>query len=300
VTVPFVRYRSFDEDSGRWAGFGFRPGDIVISTRSKAGTTWIQMICALLVYRTPDLPHPLAELSPWIDRLTTPRDELLAMLDAQEHRRILKTHTPLDGVPLDLRATYVVVARHPLDAAVSLYHQAANIDRRRLARLVGAPAPDAESPAPVPGPGDLRAWLLAWIDDDTPPEKGLDRIRGVAHHLADAWSRRQESNVVLVHYQDLITDLDGEMRRIAERLGEAVPQERWPQLVEAASFGAMRARAADLVPDREGVLRDPAAFFRSGRSGAAAEVLSPAELARYRARTATLLPPDLDAWLHRT
>ena len=299
MAAPFVRYRSFDEDSGRWAGFTFRQGDIVISTRSKAGTTWMQMICALLIFRTPDLPHPLAELSPWIDRLTTPRDELLAMLESQEHRRILKTHTPLDGVPLDPRATYLVVARHPLDAAVSLYHQAANIDRRRLARLVGTPGPDAESPA-VADPVNLRTWLLAWIDDDTPPEKGLDRIRGVAHHLADAWSRRRDANVVLVHYQDLITDLDGEMQRLAGRLGEAVPQERWPQLVEAASFGAMRERAAELVPDREGVLRDPAAFFRGGRSGAAAEVLGPVELARYRTRMVGLLSPDLDAWLHRS
>ena len=43
------RYESDDEDSARWIGFPFRAGDIVISTRSKSGTTWMQMICALLV-----------------------------------------------------------------------------------------------------------------------------------------------------------------------------------------------------------------------------------------------------------
>ena len=53
-----VRYRSEEEDSGRWLGFPFRSGDIVISTRSKSGTTWVQMICALLVFQTPDLPAP--------------------------------------------------------------------------------------------------------------------------------------------------------------------------------------------------------------------------------------------------
>ena len=46
-----------------------RDGDIVISTRSKSGTTWLQMICALLVFQTPDLPAPLGELSPWLDWL---------------------------------------------------------------------------------------------------------------------------------------------------------------------------------------------------------------------------------------
>jgi hypothetical protein len=64
--TPF-RYRSPDEDSARWVGFPFRDGDIVISTRSKTGTTWVQMICALLIFQTPELPAPLARLSPWLD-----------------------------------------------------------------------------------------------------------------------------------------------------------------------------------------------------------------------------------------
>jgi hypothetical protein len=42
ASIPF-RYQSPDEDSARWLGFPFRDGDIVISTRSKTGTTWVQM-----------------------------------------------------------------------------------------------------------------------------------------------------------------------------------------------------------------------------------------------------------------
>jgi hypothetical protein len=33
----------------------------VISTRSKSGTTWAQMICALLVFQHPVLSAPLPE-----------------------------------------------------------------------------------------------------------------------------------------------------------------------------------------------------------------------------------------------
>jgi hypothetical protein len=55
VPVPPVRYVSSDEDSARWQQFRFRDGDIVISTRSKSGTTWMQMICARLVFGTPDV-----------------------------------------------------------------------------------------------------------------------------------------------------------------------------------------------------------------------------------------------------
>ncbi|TDC60578.1 sulfotransferase domain-containing protein [Micromonospora sp. KC207] len=292
--APF-RYRSSDEDSARWTGFPYRDGDIVISTRSKSGTTWMQMICALLVFGTPDLPAPLSRLSPWLDWLAEPRDEVYARLAAQSHRRFVKTHTPLDGVPLDDRAHYVVVARHPLDMAVSLWHQSGNLDRARMAELTGHPAP-AGPPAPRT---PLVESLRRWVGREADPRAELDSLQGVLWHLGDAWNRRDRPNVTLVHYDDLVADLAGQMRALADRLGVEVPAPRWPELVEAATFDRMRERADLLVPDPAGVLRDRHAFFRRGRSGQGRELLDGATLARYRARTAALAPPDLLAWLHR-
>ncbi|WP_433130006.1 sulfotransferase domain-containing protein [Micromonospora sp. CA-240977] len=292
---PAHRYRSEDEDSARWTGFPFRDGDIVISTRSKSGTTWMQMICALLVLGTPELPAPLTVLSPWLDWLVEPRDEVFDRLAAQPHRRFIKTHTPLDGVPLDPRVHYVVVARHPLDLAVSLYHQASNLDRARLAELVGAPAPTGP-----PRPRQtVEQWLPSWMDREVDPRAELDSLPGVMMHLSDAWARRHEPNIALVHYDDLLADLGGEMRRLAERWGITVPPERWPELVEAATFGQMRARADQLAPDRLGVLRDRRAFFRQGGSGQGRDLLDSTTRARYRKRTEALAPPDLLDWLHR-
>src|SRR5258708_28498735 len=83
-----------------WAGFEFKPGDIVVSTVPKSGTTWMQMICALLVFGTPDLPAPLGELSPFIDAPEPERRaEALKRLSVQRTRRIIKTHTPLNRRP---------------------------------------------------------------------------------------------------------------------------------------------------------------------------------------------------------
>jgi hypothetical protein len=288
-----VRYQSPDEDSGRWTGFPFRAGDIVISTRSKSGTTWAQMICALLIFQRADLPARLGDLSPWLDFLVTPKEEVYRRLAAQEHRRFIKTHTPLDGIPQDDRATYIVVARHPLDMAVSLYHQGNNIDRDRMRALTGQPAtPSAPRPP-------LREWLLRWIRADHDPRAVMDSLPGVMWHLADAWRRRSRPNILLLHYADLSADLDGQMRRIADRLGIGVPAERWPELVQAAAFDRMRERSSQLIPVASGILKDPAAFFRRGTSGAGGEVLTTAELAEYERRTAELAPPDLLAWLHR-
>ncbi len=219
---------------------------------------------------------------------------MLALLDAQTHRRFVKTHTPLDGVPLDPRATYLVVARHPLDAAVSLYHQQLNIDRVRWAELTGNVAPDPDVPC-----ASLHDSLLAWMEMDLDPREHLDVLPGVAWHLADAWSRRGAPNVVLVHYDDLQADLEGSMRALADRLGCSVDPGAWPELVDAASFASMRARAEHAVPDRQGVIRDRRRFFRRGASGARFDALDSGEIARYEARFGALVPRDLFAWLHR-
>jgi hypothetical protein len=230
-----------------------------------------------------------------MDHLIRPVEDVHARLAAQGHRRVVKTHTPLDGVPFDDRVTYVVVARHPLDAAVSSYFHSANIDRVRLAELIGV-SPPTEPPAARP---PLHEWLVGWIDWDPDPKEYLDSIPGTMHHLTDAWARRHEPNVVLLHYDDLLGDLAGSMRRLSAALGIAVDEARWPGLVRAATFDEMQRRSRIFAPESRGLFKDPDAFFRHGVSGDGRSPLSAEELARYQARAAARAPADLLAWLHR-
>lgn len=268
--------------AARWIDFPFRQGDIVITTPSKSGTTWMQMICALLIFQTPDLPAPLPELSPWLDLRQESRDALTARLAAQQHRRFIKTHLPLDELPSDPRATYIVVARHPLDAAASMF------------RLV--PYTDGDDPDQLPA--RIRESLRQWIGKDISLPKERYALPSVLEHLSQAWARRDEPNVLLVHYDDLCADLAGEMRRLAARLGITVPEATWPDLVAAATFEHMRA-AADRIQPRAELKDNPAAFFWKGKSGSGRDLITGPELARYYARAARLAPPDLLAWLHR-
>lgn len=283
------RYRS--EANERWVGYEHRPDDIVISTRSKCGTTWVQMICALLVFQTPALPAPLGELSPWLDWDVEPVDVVSDRLGRQRHRRFIKTHTPLDGLALHPDVTYLVVGRRPLDVAVSLYHHRHNIDRDRFATLTGRRTTAPSLP--------LDEWLMHWIEPDSGPETQLDTLPGLLHHICDAWDRRDEPNVVLLHYADLTADTEREMRRLARRLGIEVPEDRWPALVEAASFASMKASAATSVPDQLGVLKDADAFFRSGTSGDGDTILDVAGRRRYEAQLNALAPAAVLAWLDR-
>lgn len=178
--------------------------------------------------------------------------------------------------------------------AVSLYQQGANINRELMRQLTGQPPPSRPARPRLPA----RDWLLRWIAAERDPRTEMDSLAGVLWHLADAWARRGQPNIVLVHYDDLSADLAGEMRGLAGRLGITVPEASWPGLVQSASFASMRASATRVVPGG-GVLRSDAAFFRRGTSGAGRELLTAEELARYHAGTATMAPPDLLAWLHR-
>ena len=103
----------------------------------------------------------------------------------------------------------------------------------------------------------------------------------------------------MVHDDDLLADLPGEMWRLADRLGIAVEPAAIDNLAPAASFEAMRAQSHLLAPDPAGVLKDRAAFFRHGRSGAATRALGADDLAVYHARAASLAPAELLEWLHR-
>jgi aryl sulfotransferase len=306
------RYRSVVADSARWEGFEFRPDDVVISTPPKCGTTWMQTLCALLIFDTSELDRPMAEISPWLDMQLAPREDVVALLDAQEHRRFIKTHTPLDGLPYDPKVTYISVGRDPRDVAMSSAHHMANLDLGRFLAVreqaVGlddlaelgfpppgekAPPPPAGTSAPV-GPGHQ---LLEWIE--AVGEGGPMSLVGTVSHLRTFWERQDADNVALFHYADMLADLTGQMRRLADELGLDCSAERIEELAADATFEAMKARATQVAPNADvAIWRSTEEFFHRGSSGQWQERFGPEELRRYEERVAELAPPELAEWMH--
>ena len=143
INLPLRHYEGFMADSSRWERFRFRPDDVVISTPAKCGTTWMQTIVGMLLLDRTDLGAPISTISPWLDMQIRTEDEVFATLEAQDHRRFIKTHTPLDGVPLVDGVTYVVLVRHPLDVALSDRDHAENAHDERAVQLRTAAAGEA-------------------------------------------------------------------------------------------------------------------------------------------------------------
>ncbi len=293
---PTVRYQNEVMDSGRWEGFPFREGDIVVSTPAKCGTTWTQTICALLIFQTPELPARLDDLTYWLDMLTRSRDDIFAFYEAQRHRRFIKTHTPFDGLPIHDGVTYVTVGRDPRDVAISWDAHSQNVAQKAFDAMLaagGSPTQEPADTAPAPAESPYnRFW--AWLED-TNVQVGLPSM---LHHLSGFWAERERPNVLLLHYDDLKSDLEGQMRFLAGRLGIEVPESRWPDLVRAATFDSMRGRAEALTPV-PAMWRDPKRFFNQGSSGQWRNLLDEDDLRRYEDRVTKLAEPDLIDWLHR-
>src|SRR5436305_11783848 len=108
-------YRTPHLDSARWGGFIPRPGDVLISTAYKSGTTWVQRMMSLLVFGSGELPAPLGQISPWLDMRLQPVEQVIEGLERQEHQRFVKSHLPLDALPYFPEVRYIWVARDTRD-----------------------------------------------------------------------------------------------------------------------------------------------------------------------------------------
>ena len=291
-------YRNFAMDSTRWENFKPREGDIIICTPPKCGTTWTQMICALLIFQKTKFDKPLSDYTPWLDMTIAPIGKVLALFEAQTHRRFIKTHTPFDGLPYYAGATYLCVGRDPRDVFMSMDNHGGNISPEFIMRMAQNMKPGDKPPSPPVK--DLRERFRTWIAAPGTPETCHDPLMmPVQPYLKSFWDYRHLPNIHMLHYGDMKRDLGGEMRRIAQILGIKVADSLWPELVAAAGFENMKENSAMLAPDaNSGIWREPSRFFNKGETGQWRDLLGPEELAVYE-KTMRELPADLAQWIEK-
>ena len=299
VSEPKYERRSWSHDSRRWAHYRPRPDDIVIATSAKCGTTWTQQIVSLLVFQSPS-PRPLFESSPWIDHRIRPIEQVIAGVEAQDHRRFLKSHLSFDAMPIYDEVRYIHTARDGRDAFMSWHNHSRNYAPMVLEMFDAAGLSDETIGAPLPrAPESPGEFFDTWIMESPEAEKCNDFSCSKFFELEKSyWRERARSNLLLVHYNDLKADLDGEMRRIAAFLDIEIPENLWPELVDAARFETMKKNGAQILPQAtmawdKGYER----FLFKGTNERWREALSAGQLARYDARVKAELSPDLANWL---
>ena len=293
---PTRIYQNHHLDSTRWQQFTPRPSDIVITTAYKAGTTWMQAIVTQLLFGDA-VPAPLATLSPWLDMRFSPLPPMLATLDAQTHRRSLKSHLQLDGVPFYDALKYVYVGRHGPDVFMSLWNHFSGYTPEMRARLAD-PVGLIGDPQP-PCPADVRELWAAWCTRGWFPwERDGYPFWSLLHHVETWWEVRHAPNVLFVHFNDLLADLRGQMQRVADFLELSVPPDAWPARMQAVTFAAMKEQPERYAPGMGQAFEGGAArFLHKGTNGRYRDVLTDADLALYQARVREQLSAPCARWL---
>src|SRR5262249_32919669 len=153
-----------------------------------------------------------------------PLDQVMEMLEAQKHRRFLKTHLPLDALVFAPQAKYLYIGRDGRDVAWSLYnHHAGFSDRayeliNSLPGRVGPPWNGQPATSSSTIASGLTAAVYRWRDRS-------------GNTIKDGGTRGTCPTSCSCISINLKTDLPGEMRRIASFLDIKVEEELWPSLV---------------------------------------------------------------------
>lgn len=276
-------------DSTVWNDFAFRDDDIVISTYGKSGTTWVQQIVSQLIFDGEE-GLPVADMSPWLDLRVPPNEVKLAAVEAQTHRRFVKTHLPVDALVYSPRAKYIYIGRDGRDVVWSFYNHHANANElwyQALNETPGLVGPPIAKP-----PESVRQYFHDWLGNDGHP------FAPFWENVRSWWAIRDLPNVLMIHFARLKEDMPGEIRRIAAFLDIAVDESNWDAILEHCSFAYMKANATPSVP-LGGIFWDGGAetFINKGTNGRWRDALNQEECAAYEAAAERELGPACARWL---
>jgi aryl sulfotransferase len=227
LRAPVRAVRSRLMNSTRWQAYKPRPDDIIIGTYTKCGTTWVQRKVSMLVFNSAAL-RPVHEESPWLDLRASDLQAILERIEAQTHRRFLKTHLPFDALPVYEGEKFIHVGRDGRDAAMSLHNHHVNFSTDAIRRHNEVSRDDEKFGDDwLPVPVSAAEFFSGWVAD----RGGALGDEGTSFFNVENsyWAARNENYMLLVHYNDLKADREVEMRRIAEFLNIEISATLWPE-----------------------------------------------------------------------
>jgi aryl sulfotransferase len=276
-------------DSTAWNEFRFRSDDVVFATYAKAGTTWTQQIVAQLIFGGRE-GIDIATLSPWLDLRVPPKEVKLAALEAQRHRRFIKTHLPVDALVFSPDAKYIYVGRDGRDVVWSLYNHHANANEE-WHRLLND-APGRVGPPIGRAPASIRQYFLEWLEGDGYP------FWSFWENVSSWWAIRHLPNVLFLHFADLKRDLPGQIRKVAAFLEIRLDGEAFDAVVRHCGFDYMKTHAEKSAPHGGRFWKGGAqTFIHKGTNGRWRGVLSAQDCRRYEARAEERLGRRCARWL---
>ena len=276
-------------DSTVWNEFKYRDDDIVINAYSKSGTTWVQQIVAQLIWNGSE-NIILSDVSPWIDCRFPSKAERLAVLEAQGHRRFMKSHLPVDTMVFSPQAKYIYIGRDGRDVLWSLYNHHRNMKKDALEDIDSVP--ERTGPPLGSAPSSVLQYFQDWLAKDGYPWWPY------WEHVLSWWQIQELPNVMLLHFSNLKKDMPGEIGRIAAFLDIGIDEMRWHEILEHSSFDYMKAHATQSVPFRGDIFEGGAqTFMHKGVNGRWKDLLTSEDIEEYERIAKENLGVECAYWL---
>jgi aryl sulfotransferase len=233
---------------------------------------------------------PVAEISPWLDLRVPPAEVKLQGVEAQTHRRFIKTHLPVDALVYSPKVKYFYIARDGRDVVWSLYNHHVTANEKWYAALNDTPG--LVGP-PIGKPVDTVAESYhQWLDQDGYPWWSY------WENISSWWNIRHLPNLKLMHFANLKRDMEGEIREVAKFMEIPADSLNWPVILEHCSFDYMKENAAASVP-LGGLFWDGGAksFIHKGNNGRWRDVLSKEDSDKYEKMAVEKLGEACAHWL---
>lgn len=277
-------------DSTIWNNFPFRNDDIIIATYAKSGTTWLQQIVSQLIFNGEE-GMEVAHMSPWLDLRVPPKEVKLPEVEAQTHRRFLKTHLPVDALVFSPKAKYIYIGRDGRDVVWSMYNHHANANDLWYHALNDTPGLVGE-PIAKPNP-DIVKYYNEWLDKDGFP------FWPFWENIRTWWEIRNLPNVHFIHFANLKADMPGEIKKLATFLEIEIDEAKWDAILEHCSFEYMKKNSTKSVP-LGGAFWDGGSdtFINKGTNGRWKDALSQQESERYEKMCVENLGVECARWLN--
>ncbi|XP_039962268.1 luciferin sulfotransferase [Bactrocera tryoni] len=277
--------------------FCARPDDIWLATVPRSGTTWTQELVWLLEHNLDfdaAKQEHLSERFPFFEFSLFVHPEVKAELAAEnsgdnkklefiEHfsrsgyktldewpcnkRRFIKTHFPFSLLPpsvMQNKCKVIYVLRNPKDVAVSYYHL------NRLFRTQGYN-------------GDFRRYWDYF-------SRGLNPWLPYYSHISEALEHRHLSNILILNYEDMVSDLRGVILKLAAFLNRKISTEGLKNLIQHLDIKNFRENSSvngSEMADVGVLLKGEAGFVRKGGNGKREELMN-----------GTDLKNCVDQWIH--
>ena len=232
---------------------------LFVLTAPRSGTTLTSYIAKLIhdgdaldsAYDGTGLFQSHNERVPWVDGHFFSRQDLERLIGVAQGaslRLIYKTHLEPYAIPHIDGARLIIVGRPPADVAVSLWDYFTGIKSFGFAVHDEAAQRHGWNNGTFPRPSDYPSredFFRHWVQHHGFPFVDLVEI------YRQAWSLRGRNDVLLLHYNEIIGDLAGTIRRIAAFEHVELSEARIQKIVGLCDFDEMRRQRQTIAPSHK-------------------------------------------------